>query len=146
VAKEAAAGAAVGRSTSATPGYAVGGLVLLLSAGAILAQRGVPFAMAGRPPLLKPSYDLLLESVRHSRLERLDRALIAFQLVHGAVPKTLESLVEDGLLDRSYLKDPLGRPFHYALTENGYLLSAVDENNKNAPGSEIERILPPERP
>jgi hypothetical protein len=59
-------------------------------------------------------------------------------------PKTLETLVQEGLVDRSYLKDLSARPFHYALTETGYLVSSVDDSGKDR--SVIERQLPPESP
>jgi len=61
------------------------------------------------------------------------------------VPHTLEDLVTEGLIDRSYLKDPWARPFHYALTENGYLLSGVDDTGRTTPPV-IERVLPAEKP
>jgi hypothetical protein len=48
-------------------------------------------------------------------------------------------------VDRSYLHDPWARPYHYALTENGYLLSGVDDSGKNAPGTLVERSLPVEK-
>ncbi len=70
----------------------------------------------------------------------------AHQLARGRLPKTLEDLVAAGLVDRAYLKDPWARPYHYALTESGYLLSAVDDRGRTEPGAVIERNLPPERP
>ena len=52
-----------------------------------------------------------------ARLERLDRAVLAYHLLRGAAPKTLEAVADEGLVDRDYLKDPWSRPYHYALTE-----------------------------
>ena len=63
-------------------------------------------------------------------------------LQKGTVPRTLSDLVSQGLVDRSYLSDPWARPFHYALTDIGYLLSAVDDAGKKT-GPLIERVLPP---
>ncbi|HEV7498658.1 MAG TPA: hypothetical protein VGQ33_01585, partial [Vicinamibacteria bacterium] len=105
----------------------------------------VPFAVTGLPPLLKSTEDLLLEGVSRTRLERLDRAVVASDLVHGNPPRTLEDLVNEALVDRSYLRDPWARPYHYALTGNGYLLSAVDGAGKKV-GTAIERVLPPKQP
>jgi hypothetical protein len=53
--------------------------------------------------------------------------------------------VKQGLVDRSYLRDPWARPYHYALTGNGYLLSGVDDAGKKV-GAVIERVLPPKQP
>jgi len=130
----------------AIPGYLAFGLVALVSVLSIAVRRAEPFAILGQAPYLRDSYAVLLHSVTHSRLERLDRSVLAYQLVHGAVPKTLESLVEEGLVDRSYLKDPWARPYHYALTDRGYLLSAVDDSGKTIAGTVIDRVLPPEKP
>ena len=133
------------RVASATPGYVLAAVALALAAAGLLAQRSNPFAVTGRPPLLAGSYNLLMRGVSHVRLDRLDRAILAHHLNHGAVPHTLEELVTEGLVDRSYLKDPWARPFHYALTESGYLLSGVDDAGRTVPPV-IERVLPPERP
>jgi DNA-binding HxlR family transcriptional regulator len=95
--------------------------------------------------MLGGSYGILLQGVSHVRLERLDRAILAHHLSYGTVPHTLEDLVTEGLVDRTYLKDPWARPFHYALTESGYLLSGVDDTGRTIPPV-IERVLPPEKP
>jgi len=132
--------------TSAGPArFALVGVAVLALALGLLARRP-PFAVVGSTPLLRGSYDLLMEAVSRSRLERLDRAILAYHLTRGAVPKTLEALAEEGLVDRSYLKDPWSRPYHYALTDTGYLLNAVDDAGKSLPGTLIERTLPAERP
>jgi len=121
-------------------------LLGLLALGGLLTRLSVPFAVTGVKPMLKDSYALLLEGVRHARIERLDRAIVAYNLVHGVPPKTLEDLVSDGLVDRSFLRDPWGRPFHFALTENGFLLNALDDTDHAVPGTVIERTLPPAKP
>jgi hypothetical protein len=133
------------RVASATPGYVLAVVALALAAAGVLAQRSNPFAVAGLPPLLGGSYELLMQGVSHIRLERLDRAILAHHLTHGTVPHTLEDLVTEGLVDRNYLKDPWARPFHYALTESGYLLSGVDDTGRTVPPV-IERVLPSEKP
>jgi predicted transcriptional regulator len=133
------------RVASATPGYVLAVVALALAAAGTLAHWSNPFAVAGLPPALGDSYDILLHGVSHVRLERLDRAILAHHLSHGTVPHTLEDLVTEGLVDRSYLKDPWARPFHYALTESGYLLSGVDDTGRTVPPV-IERVLPSEKP
>ena len=145
VARETQPGRAEPVAAGAAGRLALPGVALLALALAVVAQRP-PFAVVGRPPLLRGSYDLLMEAVSRSRLERLDRAIVAFHLTRGAAPKTLEALAEEGLVDRSYLKDPWSRPYHYALTDSGYLLNAVDDAGRNAPGTLIERTLPADRP
>jgi hypothetical protein len=135
----------VARVASATPGYVLAVVALVLAAAGVLAHWSNPFAVSGLPPLLGGSYDLLMQGVSHVRLERLDRAILAHHLSHGNVPRTLEDLVAEGLVDRSYLKDPWARPFHYALTESGYLLSGVDDTGRTVPPV-IERVLPPDKP
>src|SRR5262249_45580403 len=132
------------RVVSATPGYVIGVAALVLAAAGILAQLGTPFGVLGLRPLMKDSELMLLQNVSRVRLERLDRAILAHHLNRGSVPHTLEELVAEGLVDRSYLKDPWARPFHYALTESGYLLSGVDDTGRTVPPV-IERVLPPEK-
>jgi hypothetical protein len=127
------------------------GYVLLAVAGVLglagtAANLSRPFAVAGRPPLLEPAYGSLLDAVSQSRLMRLDRGVQAYRLANGALPKTLEDLVGASLVDRSYLKDPWARPYHYALTQDGYLLSAVDDRGKRLPATILERTLPPLQP
>jgi hypothetical protein len=145
VAREAQAGRAEPVSSAGASRWVLPGVALLALVLAGFARRE-PFAVVGRPPLLADSYDLLMEGVSRSRLERLDRAILAYHLLRGAAPKTLEALAEEGLVDRTYLKDPWARPYHYALTDNGYLLNAVDDSGKSLSGTVIERTLPAERP
>jgi hypothetical protein len=130
---------------SAAPGYVAAGLCVLLAIGGIFIRRDSPFAVMGLPPLVRPAHELMLAAASHSRLERLDRSIMAYHLVHGQAPPTLEVLVSEGLVDRSYLHDPWARPYHYALTENGYLLSGVDDSGRSAPGTVVERSLPAEK-
>ena len=144
-AREAAAGRA-DVAMPAAPGYAAAAVVALVSVASAAAHLHSPFAVVGLSSLLKGPYELVLEGIGRSRLERLDRAILAYHLAHGAVPKTLEDLVGESLVDRSYLRDPWSRPFHYALTENGYLLNAVDDAGRTVAGSSIERLLPVDKP
>jgi hypothetical protein len=130
---------------SPIPGYLAILVALVLSAMSVYSHMGAPFAVSKTAPVLKTTLGLVLESVNRSRLERLDRALVAYRMVEGRVPKSLAELVQEGLVDPAYLKDLDARPYHYALTDNGYLLSAVDDARRTRPGSLIERVFP-ERP
>src|SRR5712691_2102072 len=112
---------------SSVPGYLLAAAAVLLALGGIYVQRTSPFGVTGQPPMLKSTQELMLQGVSRTRLERLDRAVLAYDLQHGSVPRTLSELVSQGLVDRSYLSDPWARPYHYALTDDGYLLSAVDD-------------------
>jgi hypothetical protein len=145
VAREAQAGRQEPAVTGGVGRFALPAVAALALALALLAQRP-PFAVLGRPALLQGSHERVIEAVSRSRLERLDRAILAYHLLRGAAPKTLESLAEEGLVDRTYLKDPWSRPYHYALTDTGYLLNAVDDAGRNLPGTLIERTLPADRP
>jgi hypothetical protein len=131
---------------SRLPAYLAIGLVVALSLVAVPARWGTPFAVVGLPPYLSDSYEGLIAGVSRNRLSALDRAVGAYQLWRGRLPKTLDELVAGGLLDRAYLKDPWSRPYHYALTESGYLLSAVDDRGRTEGSQVIERTLPTERP
>jgi uncharacterized protein DUF4388 len=131
--------------TGTGPGWVAAALVVAVAVVGMAARRTQPLAVVGQPPFLKGSYDLLLADVSHSRLERLDRAILAYQLAQGSLPRTLEDVVGRGLVDRTYLKDPWARPFHYALTEQGYLLSAVDDAGRKLPQSVIDRVVSVEK-
>jgi hypothetical protein len=127
------------RQASALPGYAVAGLVVLLAAGGLAAQATSPFAITGRPPVVEQGWGLLRDSLTWSRLARLDQAIRAWQGTYGALPQTLEDLVQAGLVDRSYLWDPARRPYHYELSGTGYLLSAVDDAGQSRPELMLDR-------
>src|SRR6266702_1685881 len=124
---------------SATPGYIVTGLVVLLAIVGVLAQLGSRFAVTGLPPTLRRSYNQVLEAMAVSRLQRLDQALQAHQLATGAPARSLQDLVARGLVDMRYLTDPWGRPYHYVPQGGGYLLSGVDDLGRDKPGVVIER-------
>jgi Domain of unknown function (DUF4388) len=125
--------------------YGIVAAVALVALVGIAVRWRTPFAVTGLQPLLQSSEQLLLDGVSHARLQRLDRAVQAHVLVHGALPRTLEELVKGGLVDRSYLVDSWARPFHYALTQDGYLLSAVDDAGRPDRTTLIERTVATER-
>ncbi len=128
---------------SKMPGLVALGAALALTLAAMAARWGTPFAVVGLPSLLSGSYGLMLDAVTEARLSRLDRAVQAYRLATGALPRTLDDLVKAGIVDRSYLKDPWARPYHYAQTETGYLLSGLDDRGRKVPATTLERTLPP---
>jgi hypothetical protein len=131
---------------SSTPGYLLAAAAVLLALVGISARAATPFAVVGLSPYLQSTYDRMLQGVLYNRLERLDRAVVAYHLSQGTTPGTLEEVASRGLVDRSYIKDPWARPYHYALTSTGYLLSAVDDAGKKIRTTTIERALPLEKP
>ena len=128
---------------SLMPGYVVSALAVLLALVGVLAQLRSPFAVTGLPPFLGGAYGRLMDAVGLSRLERLDQALQAYHLVHGAPPGTLDELVTVGLVDRAYLQDPFHRPYRYEPRAGGYRLLSPDESG---PGAVFDRALPSETP
>jgi hypothetical protein len=124
---------------SAVPGYVVVVLVVSLALAGLLVQRRSPFAVTGLPPVLRRSYEAVLDGATRSRLARLARAVEAWRATHGAPPAALEDLVRAGLVDRSYLLDPWSRPFHYEVGAGGYLLSAVDESGASRKDATLDR-------
>ena len=128
------------------PVWAAVALVGALALVGVLVRWRTPFAVTGLSPLLRSSQQLLLDDVGHTRLQRLDRAVQAHLLIRGALPRTLAELVKGGLVDQRYLEDAAARPFHYALTQDGYLLSAVDNAGRPDRTTLIERTVAPERP
>ncbi len=128
-----------GHRASSLPGYAVAALVLALAAAGLVAQHSSPFAITGRPPVIERGWSLLRESVTWSRLARLDKAIRAWQVTYGTLPQTLEELVQAGLVDGSYMWDPVRRPYHYEVGPTGYLLSAVDDAGRSRPELVLDR-------
>lgn len=127
-----------GRASS-LPGYAVVALVVLLAVAGLGARLASPFLVTGRPPVVDEGWDLVLDGVSRSRLARLDQAIRAWEATYGALPGSLEKLVEAGLVDRSYLYVPGGHPILYETTSRGYVLSAVDDTGQARPDLVLDR-------
>jgi hypothetical protein len=117
-------------------------VVALVALVGIWMQHDTPFGVTGLPAAAEGPYHRLLDGVSQSRLNRLDQAVRAYHLVHGVLPRTLEELVGAGLADTRDLKDAWARPFHYALTVDGYLLSGVDDAGREDASTTIERVVP----
>ncbi len=132
---------AVAVGPSAALGYSVvAGLCLVALVSGFL-RRDSPFAITGAKSFVADFRQDLLVGVTRTRLERLDEGIHSYHLLYGVPPRTLEDVAIAGLVDRAYLKDPWARPFHYALTQDGYLLNAVDDKGKAVPATVIERTL-----
>ena len=132
-------------AVSAGPGYAIAAVALLVAAASFALQWHSPFAVPGLEPYLHEPYQMLQKDVSQQRLERLDHAILAYNLATGALPATLDELVQRRLVDRTYLTDPWARPYHYEVTGNGYLLNAVDDAGKPLTGTLVERQVARER-
>ena len=65
---------------------------------------------------------------------KIDHAAKTWFLLRGSFPDRLEDLVAAGLLSPDDLKDPRGRPFLYAASEESYSLQPV-EGGKPLPDS-----------
>ena len=143
VGRGAATQALEGPAEAASPvlGYVLAAVAVVLSVAAIGLHLATPFAVLGRPSLLGEPSALLLENVSRARMEKLDRAVMAFRLAHGEVPPSLERLVEVALVDVSLLRDPWGSPYEYAVTQDGYSIRAVQRAAGAASGPEIKRVL-----
>jgi len=124
---------------SSLPGLAVSALVVVLALAGLLAQLRAPFAVTGRPPVLRHAWATISEGETWSRLFRIDRAIRAWQATHGAPPEALQSLVDASLLDARSLLDPARRPFHYEPGPRGYLLAATDDAGRARPEATLER-------
>jgi hypothetical protein len=135
---------AAGVVVSWAPGYAVAVVAVALALAGVVWQRGTPFAVSGLPPALSSLRQDAWEWLGYSRLEHVDRAIVAYYLANGSWPSTLGDVVTAGLLDRAMLLDPASRPYHYALTEQGYILSVLDADGRALPGMRIERSVPGE--
>jgi hypothetical protein len=131
---------------SSTPGYVVVTLVILIAAVSLAVQFRSPFAVTGLGSALNGATTLLMEGVSLSRVQRLDRALQAHYLLSAVPARSLGDLVNEGLADESYLRDPWARPYHYVPgwlpNGNGYLLSGVDDSGRDRMGFVVERALP----
>ncbi len=134
-------GGATMREERARPvvGYAIAAVALALALAGAAFQLKAPFGVVGRPPLLHDTLELYLEAASRARLDRLDRALEAFRLANGTPPGTLDDVVAAGLVDKSFLKDPWARPYHYEVAGQGYALNAVDDAGKAIDGTLIQR-------
>src|SRR5687767_7265408 len=64
---------------SSTPGYLLAAAAVLLALVGISARVATPFAVVGLSSYPQPTYERMLENVRHTRLERPDRGVLAYQ-------------------------------------------------------------------
>jgi hypothetical protein len=124
---------------SPLPGYAVAALVSALALGGLVTTLGSPFAVTGRPPVVAQAWGEVADGVTWQRLFRLDQSIEAWKATHGTPPSTLQDLVAAGLVHSRFLKDAVGRPFHYEATSDGYLLSAADDGGRAVPERTLDR-------
>jgi hypothetical protein len=127
-------------------GHAVLAFALLAALASVAIRHAAPFGVVGLPPWLATAFSNVREIAGATRLDKLDRSILAFRLAHGSLPQRLDELVAIGLIDRSFLADAEGRPYRYEPGADGYVLSAVDAAGNPVPASVIERAVPREAP
>jgi hypothetical protein len=143
--REQAEGRGAGEAVvSWTPGYVLVAVALALALLGVWRQRAQPFGLTGGAPILTQLDEGLRGWLSSSRLEQVDRAIVAYDLARGSWPSNLDEVVNAGLIERSSLKDAWSRPYRYARTGQGYLLSALDAEGEVIPELRIERARPPE--
>jgi Domain of unknown function (DUF4388) len=108
------------------PGKILLAVVVVFALGSSLLRLGTPFALVGRAAFLEGTYRAVLRYIDRSRLERIDRGVLAYHYTQGRAPETLSDVVRADLLDGGTLRDPWARPYHYTLAGNGYSLSSDD--------------------
>ena len=140
-APEAVQAADEGTPASPWPSRALLAVVLVLGLAAVTLRWSTPFAVPGRSAFLESTKQALLGHVSRSRLERIDRGVLAYGLAKGRLPEALSDVVKAGLLDGSALRDPWARPYHYTLKGNRYELSSDEVGSPP-----IERTFPPSQP
>lgn len=121
---------------SGTPGWVLAGAALLASVVGLVLHRGAPFAVLARPALLSEATGQLRLTAAVAGLERVDAAVVAYQLVQGRLPVQLDELVSAGLLTPANLRDPWGRQYEYAASATGYRVSAAAD-----PGAPEGRVI-----
>ncbi len=127
-------------------GYAVLAIAVLLALAGIAVQHASPFGVAGTAPYLRAPLHQLLENVNQQRLERLDRAVMAFAQARGVLPENLGELAQLKLVDRGSLLDPWARDYQYAKdSTNTYVIQAVDAGGVTI-GTPVRRTMPPPAP
>jgi len=83
---------------------------------------------------------LLGEDITRIRLERLDYAVQVYELQYGALPGSLEDLVEKRFVSPRAILDPWGRTYTYRPGEDGdYLLIGTDSEGQADPDLIIHR-------
>jgi uncharacterized protein DUF4388 len=132
-------------AASPRSGLAATAIIGLLALFGVLVRLSTPFAVTGLAPALQGSYEMALQGVTQARLQRMDQAIRGYHLLRGGLPRTLDEVASLGLADASCLRDPWARPFRYALTEDGYRLSAVDNAGRADPRTVIERVVPQDK-
>jgi hypothetical protein len=102
-----------------------GALQLLVIAGAAMGIASVgsnPFT-PWRIAASGPDTELLKTYASRNRLERVEEALQAFYLDHGAMPESLQALSAGGYLRPADLRNPWGRPYSYRVDPSAYEIS-----------------------
>jgi hypothetical protein len=105
------------------PGHLLLALALALAFVSVGVNLRRPFALTGRPALLEEAAQATFASLDDARLARVDRGVLAYQMITGNLPESLSDVVRAGLLDGGDVKDSWARPYHYTFSSDGYELS-----------------------
>lgn len=127
------------------PGYLLLAVALVVALASVSVNLRRPFALTGVRGLLEGAADATWASLNDARLARVDRGVLAYQLLNGNLPESLSDVVRAGLLDGGDVKDPWARPYHYKFSGDGYELSA-DGPASGEPLLRIERRVLARRP
>jgi hypothetical protein len=101
-----------------------------------------PFQVYGAPPVLGADSAYWSAGTVVKR-ETLEKAIDAYVLVRGALPKNLQELVAAHVVGPRAIVDDVGRPFYYAVTADGYTLGSVDRSRKPDPRFTVTRTTRP---
>ncbi len=80
--------------------------------------------------------------ISRSQLERLAFAIRVYYLAFGASPASLESLLDQGLVRRTDLIDPWGRPFQFQVMGPGFVIAGFDAGGEPSPDLTLTQALP----
>jgi len=120
---------------------AIGYLLLVLAAGALLKRRGelivtgllhreaaVPYLSS-----LLPRQEMvsIRDAIARSRMQRIDFAIQVYYLLNRGYPENLKYLVTGHLLKPSAILDPFGRPFDYQVLPGGYRIAFSPSDSKD---------------
>jgi hypothetical protein len=115
-------------------------LAVLLAVLVVATLARVPDSLLLPFPWQQHEREILVRDQRAALYLKIDRAAKTWYLLKGSFPDHLQDLVSAGLLSSSDLKDPEGRPLHYAAAEESYTLRPL-EHGRPVPGAETTEAI-----
>jgi hypothetical protein len=83
----------------------------------------------------------LQKGIGASRMGLVDSAIVAYFYANGALPPSLQELVENHYLKKGDIIDPWEKPYSYQTDGNGYVLSGNDRKGGMDPEMTIRRVM-----